>query len=123
MNPRVPTKEELELIRESVVLPFLMDIVQKNNDQMELQTMTFKPLYLKAGLTLLDNVHKRLVQVKKELKQAEIKVWEHQHRGDVIDYKFVCRGYHNEFPIWKEHLRAELSVKMDFYMREVFGSH
>lgn len=120
MSTGYPTAEETELIRESVLLPMLLDIAQKNIDELNTLTMTFKPYLIKSIEVVMDRINKRLTEVKKDLKQRNIKAWEHQHRGDLIDYKYVARGYSGDFTMWKEHARSVLRDMLNGFMRDVF---
>jgi hypothetical protein len=120
MNPRLPTKEELELIRASILIPIMMDITQKNIDEMHRQSITLKPLFIRAGEKLLDTLTKRVSEVRKQLRQSQIKVWESRHGGHTVYYKYLCRGYEEEFGIIREVMKAEISIQLADYMRKVF---
>lgn len=116
----LPTNEELEMIRESVLLPHLLDIAQKNIDELETMSMTFKPYLIKSIEVVMERISKRQTEVRKELKKRNIRVWEHQHREDIIDYKYVCRGYESDFPMWKQHMRSTLRDMLNGFMKEGF---
>ncbi len=119
-NPAVPTKEELELIRSSVILPMILSIAEKNRQEIERSTYTFKPLYLKATLILMDAVSRELGSVKRQLKQRNIKVFEDEQVDLVMYFRFVCRGYEERFGMVREVVRAEMSVRITRFMREMF---
>jgi hypothetical protein len=118
-NPRVPSKEELELIRSSVLLPMILSIAEKNRQEVDRSSYTFKPLYLKATLVFMDVVSRELTRVKRELKQRNIKVIEEEQADLVMYYRFVCRGYEERFGMVREVVRAEIAVRITQYMREV----
>jgi len=118
-NPAVPTKEELELIRSSVILPMILSIAEKNRQQIEHSSYTFKPLYLKATLILMDAVSHELSSVKRQLKQRNIKVIEDEQVDLVMYFRFICRGYEERFGMVREVVRAEISVRITRFMREV----
>jgi hypothetical protein len=119
-NPRVPSKEELELIRSSVLLPMILSIAEKNRQEVERSSYTFKPLYLKSTLIFMDLVSRELARVKRELKQRNIKVIEEEQADLVMYFRFICRGYEERFGMVREVVRAEISVRITQYMREIF---
>lgn len=120
MNERLATKEELEMIRDAIMLPFIMDVVQRNIDKLNFETWILKPLYIEAGEKLLDHIQKHLAEIKKELRRRDIKVWEDRHADHILHYKYVCRGYHDTFGIMREVMKAEMSVRLTQYMRKLF---
>jgi hypothetical protein len=119
-NPRVPAKEELELIRASVLLPMILTIAEKNRQELERTSYTFKPLILKAILVFMDIVSQELARVKRELKQRNIKVIEEEQADLVMYFRFICRGYEERFGMVREVVRAEIAMRIAHYMREVF---
>ncbi len=119
-NPRVPTQEELELIRSSILLPMILTIAEKNRQEVERSSYTFKPLYLKATLIFMDAVSRELARVKREMKQRNIKVIEDEQADLVMYFRFVCRGYEERFGMVREVVRAEMAVRITQFMREVF---
>jgi hypothetical protein len=121
-NPRVPTKDELELIRDSVLLPMILTIAEKNRQEVERASYTFKPVFLKAMLLVMDVVTKDLARVRRELKQRNIKVIEDEQVDLVMYYRFICRGYEERFGMVREVVRAEIAVRITQYIREVFKS-
>jgi hypothetical protein len=120
-NPRVPTKEELELIRSSVLLPMILSIAEKNQQEIDRSSYTFKPLYLKAMLVFMDVVSQEMARVRRELKQRNIRVIEDEQADLVMYYRFVCRGYEERFGMIREVVRAEIAVWITQYMRAVFA--
>jgi hypothetical protein len=119
-NPRVPSKEELELIRDSILLPMILSIAEKNRQEVERTSYTFKPVFLKAMLIFMDVVSQDLARVKRELKQRNIKVIEDEQVDLVMYFRFICRGYEERFGMIREVVRAEISVRITQYIREVF---
>ncbi len=120
LNPRVPTKEELELIRSSVILPMILSIAEKNRQQVERSEYTFKPLFHKAILIFINAVSHELTRVKRELKRHNIKVFEDEQIDLVLYFRFICRGYEERFGMVREIVRAEISTRITQYIRKIF---
>lgn len=122
MPIQIPLKEELELIRDYVLLPMMLSIVEKNCKDIELSFYSMKTLYIKASHALMNLIHTDLVAVRKELKSRNIKVFqdEIESEGGAIHYRFICRGYEDRFSMIREAARAEISVRISRYISQVF---
>jgi len=119
-NPRVPTKEELVMIRDAVMLPMMLDIADRNRQQIERSSHTLKALYSKAVLVVMDEISSDLAKVRKELRQRNIKVIEDGQRDQVIYNRFICRGYEERFGMVREVVKAEIGVRFGEYIGRAF---
>ncbi|CAM3363245.1 hypothetical protein PALU110988_18680 [Paenibacillus lupini] len=118
----VPSKEELELIRDYVLLPMMLTIVDKNCKDIELSPYSMKQLYMKASRVLMGHIHNDLTAVRKALKERNIRVFleESDSEHGAIHYKFVCRGYEDRFSMIRDAARAEISVRIAKYISHMF---
>ncbi|CAM3525051.1 hypothetical protein PALU110988_27285 [Paenibacillus lupini] len=116
----VPTKEELELIREFCLLPMLLDIVAKNKKDLEYTDSTLKPFYILIVEALLDRIHTELTDIRKELNRIKCKV-NQLDRPDpaAFHFEFRLRGYHEEFWLWKSLVRSEMSIRLGKQKSEI----
>ncbi|MFF2484496.1 hypothetical protein [Paenibacillus sp. NPDC058071] len=119
---QVPTKEELEWVRDCILLPMMLSVVEKNSRDIELSFYSMKPLYIRASHALMTIIHRDLDAVRKELKAHKIKVYqdEMESEGGAIHYRFVCRGYEDRFSIIRDVARAEISVGISKYIAKMF---
>jgi len=113
------TKEELDLVRSYILLPLILTVAEKNLQQAERLTMTLKPLYVRATEILMDTVTKDLTNIRREMKQRNIKVIEDELRDSVMYYRMYCRGYEDRFGIMREVVRAEMQVRLGKYIDAV----
>jgi hypothetical protein len=116
-RPNVPTREELGLIRSYALLPILLSIVETSARSVEASTSPLKKLFRMATHVLMNLIHADLMQVKKELKSRKIKVYEDEKIDGGIRYRFICRGYEDNFALIRDVVRAEVSVKLGEYIR------
>ncbi|WP_308639394.1 hypothetical protein [Paenibacillus silvisoli] len=117
---QLPTKEELELIRDFVLLPIMMTIVDKNCTEIGLSSYSMKGLYMKASEVLMARIHEELSTIRKEMKRRQIKVFEDERVDSAIHYHFICRGYRDTFAMMRDVVRAEMSVRIARYVAEMF---
>ncbi|MDR6883581.1 hypothetical protein [Bacillus sp. 3255] len=119
------TNEELTLIRESVLLPFLVPIVTRNIGELEAghgKDALLNRLYLTAALRLLDDIEADIRRIKKTLKDQNIRVWEDDKRAreeGARYYRFLCRGYEDGFGIMREIAKAEIGTRLKLYTRKI----
>lgn len=118
--PQLPTEEELTLIRQVVILPILLTIVESNGRNIEVLSSPLKKLYLKATQALLQCIHADLIQAKKKLKERQIKVFEDDRSDSSLQYRFICRGYEYPFNMIRDVIRAELSTQITHYIAMIF---
>jgi len=110
---QVPSREELEMIRDSVLLPFMLTMVERNVKDLELSTGPLRKLYISATQILMDRIHADLARVNRELRARNIKVFKDESRmDDDLFYRYICRGYESTFSIMREVAKANISVKM-----------
>jgi len=117
---RIPTKEELTLVRDSVLLPMILTIVDNNRRELELSTNSLRNFYVTAAEALMKSIHTDLVAVKKALKEHGMKVFEEERADAVIYYRYVCRGYEDRFAMVRDVVRAEINKRITAYMVQMF---
>lgn len=120
MSRAVATKEELELIREYVLLPIMLDVIQSNTDKVKYSTMAMKELYLLSNEKLMDRVHDDLAKVRKEMRRIGIKVEETDREHAALHYTFWLRGYQDKFSLIRAVVKAEVSVRLAKYIDVMF---
>ena len=121
-NPRqnVPTQEEIGLIRDYALLPIILSIVESNHRSIENSQYTLRKLYVRAAQVLLDVIHSNLARVRKTLKEHNIKVYEEERIDNMLQFRFNCRGYEDNFTMIKDVVRAEASLRLSNYISRIF---
>ncbi|WP_028562267.1 hypothetical protein [Paenibacillus pinihumi] len=115
------TRQELEMIRDYIVLPLMMDVVERNKRQIQFSTNSLKALYVAAADRLMDMIQKDHVALKKKLKEREIKVWESEQSSPTsLRHEYKCRGYHEHFHLLHEVAKTQISVQLGQYISKVF---
>lgn len=119
----VPTKEELEMIRDYCLLPIMLAIVENSRKQIEYSVaLSIKQLYLAATDALLHRIRRDLTAVKSGLRKHDIKVFEDERQDkNGRYYRFICHGYEDKFSLIRDLIRAEVSIRLGSYIAEVIG--
>lgn len=120
IRKNVPTPEEINLVRDYAILPIILSIVESNRRSIEDSTYSLRKLYVCAANALLDLIHADLARVRKNLKQRNIKVYEEERIDNMIQFRFNCRGYEDQFTMIRDIIRAEASVRISKYITVLF---
>lgn len=115
-----PTTEELEIIRQYVLLPIMMTIVENNCKTIETSQYPLKKLYVVASQVLINRIHDDLTLIRKKLRERNIKVFEEEKVDSAIHYRYVCRGYEDKFAMMRDLVRAEISIGISSYISRIF---
>ncbi|MDR0271156.1 hypothetical protein [Paenibacillus sp.] len=115
-----PTTEELEKIRQYVLLPIMITIVENNRKTIEMSQYPLKKLYVTASEVLMNHIHADLVSIQKTLRERNIKVFEEEKVDSALHYRYVCRGYEDKFAMMRDLVRAEISIGMSKYISKIF---
>lgn len=113
------SQEELTDIRDSIFLPMLLNVVENTLRKVEKEPNALKPLFIASTQSLMQTIHRDLVSIKNKLRAAQIKVWEMDRAPAYLNYKFICRGYQDEFGMMKELVKAELGVRLADYVKKL----
>jgi hypothetical protein len=113
------TPEELVMIRDSILLPHLLTMVQRNVSEIEGKGGFLRHLYKTAGQALIDRISKDTYDLKRKLKQANIKILGDETDDVTMFYAYNCRGYQEKLGIVREVMKAEMSIRLGKYIAEL----
>lgn len=114
-----PTTEEYTLARDYILLPHLLTMLERNTDEIRNSTNLLKRLFLIAAHTVMNQLHKDMHALRRELSKRNIKVIDDEQMDLVIYYKIICRGYEERFGIVRDVVRSEISVRLTKYVGDI----
>ncbi|MEK3722335.1 hypothetical protein [Paenibacillus sp. FSL H8-0034] len=115
-----PTEEEQEMILNSLLLPMMLTMIERNGKEFELSTNMLRRYYIAATEILMNRIHVEMVKNKLELKARKIKVFEDNTRmDDDLHYKYICRGYEYPFSVMRDVVRSRISVMMGEFVKSL----
>ncbi|WP_138493097.1 hypothetical protein [Paenibacillus pinistramenti] len=114
-----PTEEEMIMIRDSILLPYMLSMVEKSIDDIEYRSNLLKPLYLTAGKVVRSRISEDLYGLRRELSKRNIRVIRDVQEDMVVYHRFICRGYEDRFGIVRDVIRSEISVRLSRYIKEI----
>lgn len=117
--PGRPTLDELEMIRDALLLPNMVIMLERQREEMEYSQHMLKPLYLKVVDALIAAVNRDLSQLRMELRRRKIKTWAGEQKDLVVYIQFVCRGYEDRLGVMREVLRSEIQIRLTQYIKDL----
>ncbi|PLT43542.1 hypothetical protein B8V81_5082 [Paenibacillus pasadenensis] len=113
--------DELLLVKEAVLIPHLIGIVERNMDEMEQRRDPLTRAYLITAQTVINRIMDRQPIVRKELLNRKIKLIGNKtpQKGAAISYDFVAGGFRQELNLTRPEARAALGHLLAHYMDEV----
>lgn len=113
------TKEELSMIRDKVMLPHVMTMLQKGIDSIATSTFTLKDLSVRSLELLLHMTREDERELKKELSRRNIKIHLDESGDDIFYFRYFCRGYEEKVGITHKAMRAEIGIRVTKYMERM----
>lgn len=121
-NQGRPTGEELTMVRDYVLLPLLLTMVQKAADDIKNSTNILRRPFLAYIQILMDRITKDMYALRKELSKRNIKVVNDEQIDLVIYHKIICRGYEERFGMVRDVVRSEISIRLTKYLEDMTNS-
>lgn len=116
-----PTSEELHMIRDCILLPYMLTMVQKSVDDIARSPNLLKQLYTAVGQAVMNKISKDLYDMRRELSKRNIKIVSEEHADVVVYHRLLCRGYEDRFGMTRDVMRSEISVRLKKYIQEIIG--
>ncbi|TVY01380.1 hypothetical protein [Cohnella terricola] len=113
------TPEELTMIRDYVLLPHLLTILQNCLEEVQNSSNVLKKVYAALTQLFINRVMKDISRVKRELSRRNIKILSDEQADLVVYHQYVCRGYEERFGMVREVMRSEISVRLTKYISEM----
>ncbi|QHT60835.1 hypothetical protein GXP70_13335 [Paenibacillus lycopersici] len=113
------TTEERAMLRDYILLPHMVKMVEKSIADVEHMTTVLKRAYLMAGQKILDRVSQDLYGLRRELNQRNIRILNEEHADLVVYHRYFCRGYEDRFGMTRDVMRSEISMKLARYTSEL----
>lgn len=114
-----PTMDELVMIRDYIVFPHIVQMIQKSREDMSIAQISLKGLIIRCLDIIMQRVTNDFYTLKRELKMKTIKVIEEETNDGILYYRYYCRGYDEKFGIARETLRSQIIDMMTKYTNEI----
>lgn len=115
MQTNRPTSDELDMMRDYIMYPHLISMVQKSMDDLSYMQITLKNVLMRCQEYVMNAISEDFRRIKQEMRRRGIKVVEEGVNDGILHYRYFCRGYEERFGIVRENLRSEIIRKMTGY--------
>jgi hypothetical protein len=104
------SEEEMQMIKQSLMLPIVLDVLAHDIRVMQGSAAKMNALYVKFLNALQDQVSLELFHVRRQLRQAGIKVFRQERAKQGLEAEYLCRGYEHRFTMLWGVVKAEVEV-------------
>ncbi len=96
-QPPLQTEEDLRLVKEYILLPILLDVLERDIQILKIVQLKMASIYVGALQHVQDKVMTDLAILRKRLREHGIKVFEQQRGALSVQAGYLCRGYEHKF--------------------------
>lgn len=114
-----PTPDELNQIRDFIVYPHMITMIQKCIQDLGFIHVSLKSVLVRCMEYLMQRTTDDYYALKKELRLKNIKVLEEETNDGILYYRYFCRGYEEKFGVVRESMRTEIILRMTQYTNEI----
>jgi len=116
--PMERTEEETELVKRSIILPIVLDVLAHDIRVLQGSRAKMNRLYIRQLHALQDRVSLELFHVRRQLRRAGIKVFRQERARLGLAAEYLCRGYRHSFTMLWGVVRAEVETELGRFMGE-----
>ncbi|WP_040951551.1 hypothetical protein [Gorillibacterium massiliense] len=114
-RPPVPTAAEKHLVKQYVLLPVLLTILQRDMDAIGQSSLRISLPHIQVIQRMMDSIKEDLIRVRQSLGRAGIRIYTEKKNANGVTCKFICRGYHETVALSREDTRSEVSRMANKY--------
>lgn len=109
-------KEELEMIKEAVLFPVMLDVIQNDIEKVKKINLKLDLLLVISLQNIQDQIFKDNRALKNQLKERGIKIYEERRTSLGIQAEYKCRGYQHHLSLLWSLVRSDILRKASSYM-------
>ncbi|MBP1995653.1 hypothetical protein [Paenibacillus eucommiae] len=117
--PAQLSKEEMNLVRDYILLPVMLSVVENKSREIEMSSLAFKMLYSASSRVLASIIGKDLRKVEKALQERSIQVFEEMKDENMLQYRYICRGHEEPLIMARDYMKSEISVRIGRYAKNL----
>ncbi|CAM4251823.1 hypothetical protein [Paenibacillus tarimensis] len=106
------TEEEIQLIKEYILLPVMFDVLERDIQTMDTLRLKLPHFYIRSLQAVQKTVLMRQIALRKELARRGMKVIHEERRTACLRARYLCRGYEHKMDLIWEIVKAEIEVAL-----------
>src|SRR5699024_5017856 len=92
-----PNDEESTWLKNYIILPFVIQVLERDKKVLEATPLKFQRLYLQWLDQIKEQVHRDFSQTRKKLRKTGIHVYEEKKVEKGIEVRYTFRRYHHDY--------------------------
>lgn len=104
------TREELQMVKECAILPFLLNVLEKDIRSMEASGLT--ELYVERLKEIQRSFLTKLTQLKRNCRTRSIMIVESHRKEYSLLLRYRCRGYEHHMELQWEFVKADIEQRL-----------
>ncbi|QAY66448.1 hypothetical protein [Paenibacillus protaetiae] len=118
LQPPVQTEEELDLVKQYVLLGIVLRILDHDIGVIGSASMKLPRLYDSLLRAVQDRVLLDMAAIRKDFRSKGIKIYEQRQDKNGLEAQYVCRGYHHRFYMVWGFVKAESERVLKTYFSQ-----
>jgi hypothetical protein len=115
-RPPYPTAAEKNLVKQYVLLPVLLTMLQRDLDAISRSSLRISLPHVVVIQRMMDSAREDLNRTRHNLGRAGIRIYTEKKNAEGILCKFVCRGYHETVSLSRKEARSEVDILAEKYI-------
>jgi hypothetical protein len=115
-QPPLLTKEELEMVKEAVLFPVMLDEIQNDIEKIKRINLKLDLLFVVSLQNIQNRICKDNRALKTMLRERGIRIYDERRTSLGIEAEYKCRGYHHQLSLLWSVIRADILQKASHYM-------
>ncbi|MUT64492.1 hypothetical protein [Paenibacillus sp. NEAU-GSW1] len=120
MSSATISEEEYRLIKDYCILPFIRDMVLRNNEIIKKDKHSMKPLYVRSGEALLEVIDRDIYEARRAVRQLKAQITEVRRSDEGILYQIKLRGYVSDYGLVRHVVKQEMEQRLRRYIAGMF---
>ncbi|WP_199909920.1 hypothetical protein [Paenibacillus sp. CAA11] len=116
------TSRELEMIREYILLPVVLSIVEQKRQEVERSAQTLKSLYASAAKIMILDLRKDIHKLKSSLLEKNIRVVQDSRDEYELNYRYIYRGQTHQISMTRDYLKNAVGIRISQYVSRLIAS-
>ncbi|HEY4390439.1 MAG TPA: hypothetical protein VGN02_03745, partial [Paenibacillus sp.] len=110
------TPEEAEFVKESILLPIILDVLERDRTAVVRAGLKLPEIYSELIELLQKAATAELTRARQGLRQHGMKIYKERRTVLGIEADYLCRGYHYEFSMLWGLVKAEILQRIRSYL-------
>ncbi|MCL6457504.1 MAG: hypothetical protein K6T85_05805 [Gorillibacterium sp.] len=120
-RPPVPTHSERKLVKQYLLLPILLTMLQLDIDAIQKASLRISFPHVVVLERMMGSIRHDLSHIRQSLGLAGIRIYSEDTHVIDVTCKYICRGYHETFALSRNDVKTEVDLLASHYSVPYLG--